>query len=70
MDCFGGKNPFIKMNCVFVNNSPSVQVTTSPDAVDRENEDVKVSKQEEEKKSHFCLQRIDRYNQKQNRRKK
>ena len=45
MDCLGGKNPFLKMNCIFINNSPSVQVTTSHDDIDGENvDDVKEEK--------------------------
>ena len=34
MGCIGGKNPFFKLNCILVNNLPSVQVT-SPYVLDR-----------------------------------
>lgn len=33
MDCLAGKNPFAKLNCVCIFNSPSTQVTL-PDVLD------------------------------------
>ena len=68
MDCIGGKNPFLKLNCIFVNNSPSVQVTTL-----HEDDDVNVDAVKEEKEVHqlrFCcifwLQRINRQRREKN----
>ena len=78
MDCVGGKNPFLKLNCVFINNSPSVQVSSSHE-VDGVNEDgddkiEAVKEQKDVYQSHFCciswLQRRKKQKRKQNGRKK